>query len=226
MRTVERIMRSFRVALLGFTALGAGCGGPAPDAGGATTNGKADITDSTSITKRADGNFDVKCSDGSIEVATAQQVLANQICVPNPFDQCQGPWITQVEADALLAKGGPFGNLGRIVTVGRASIATRERTCNPTCTEWSNLAGLEDSGFVSLTEIAGDVILSQDSPVTGQCGGLTSATPECQAGQPAPSGGVTGLVTGSCFRILSDYQESDVPGHEIQRLAFGRFTVE
>ena len=51
-----------------------------PEAGAAGTSEAAQISDILTMTRRADGKFDVVCSDGSRATVTAAQVAANQVC--------------------------------------------------------------------------------------------------------------------------------------------------
>jgi hypothetical protein len=99
----------FAVGLLGACAIA--CGSTSEEATGQSEG--AQITDVLTMTKRGDGNFDVVCQNGAREVATPQQILANQVCgagTPPPAapilgrvfgrtDDCSGNPVVTVRAD-------------------------------------------------------------------------------------------------------------------------------
>lgn len=94
---------------LGMTAIA--CGSNETEAVGSSEG--AQITDVLTMTRRSDGDFDVVCQNGSRQVATAAQVLANQVCgAGNPppgspilgrvfgrTDSCSGNPVVTVKAD-------------------------------------------------------------------------------------------------------------------------------
>ncbi|MEI6398165.1 MAG: hypothetical protein WCO71_05280 [Pseudomonadota bacterium] len=56
-----------------------------------STGGSSDdrsIDNSRSVVHRADGNFDVTCSDGSKEIATKSDVTNDQVCIGNRLTSC------------------------------------------------------------------------------------------------------------------------------------------
>jgi hypothetical protein len=73
--------------VLGFSVilgvLGAACSTGSADE--ATGSGTAPLVeDASSMIQRSDGRWDVVCKDGTREVVTTQQILANDVCVSAP----------------------------------------------------------------------------------------------------------------------------------------------
>src|SRR5262245_47662595 len=70
-------MKFLSVAFLVSCAL-VGCSGSPTEGTGASE--QASVSDSASITRRDDGRFDVVCLDGTNEVVTKDELLADEVC--------------------------------------------------------------------------------------------------------------------------------------------------
>lgn len=127
---VSRLRSSFFSCLV-FGLLASACGGGgARDDGGLSAEQRA-VGDIASMTSRGDGSFDVICSDGRREVASAADVTSDHVCAPQqepppPFAAtCSGAPLTSDEAIARLPRAFAAGDAP--VVVGRFSLALRHR---------------------------------------------------------------------------------------------------
>lgn len=136
--TTPSLVSIRRLAVTAFSfSLVAGCSaGPAGDDAQASEDQL--ISDADSITRRSDGQFDVRCRDGRTEIATATQVQSSEICRPqpssDPFDpaSCTGAPMANEDLNKYFEAGTRRG------VAGTYQVATRRRTCTAVsgCSAW------------------------------------------------------------------------------------------
>lgn len=122
------------------------CTSSAHDDGAESTEAPL-ISDADSLTRRADGRFDVTCKDGHTEIATVEQIQAGQICnvAPAPSSSLDGssiwddawastPAATAAQSLSLFPPGESRVTFG----LHQSRFSMRYRVCNQQtgCTPW------------------------------------------------------------------------------------------
>ncbi len=214
---------------IGLGVSGGACASSTEAAENAESAESAILSDAVSITRREDGAFNVRCSDGRWEVATSAQIAQGQACKPvsqrteSPDSQdsndlfsnasCTGAPMTIDEAERRF----PFLAVSVVVTTAKEYIRSREcvqRSRSTECDAWTTVPNMNRLYDLNLKQRGTDVVVAlgesayrtnfiNRDPNTQWEGTITVG----QCGSPCESGsyikkiGPTVVLTNSCVRL-------------------------